>query len=265
MLNSLEVHNLPDRPPAGGFHTGVQCVHRGNGAGKSILIDAFSIVLGSRASVDYLRPGADAYWIQAVFDIEGLETVHDILRELDLDLGEDTLFLRRKVTAGGKSQAFVNERQVPVYVLSRLASQLVDIHGQHENQTLLAPGAALTILDHWDPRLQALLEKYQEKFVAYDKARETVKKWLLKDAHQTEDLERLEGEIKEIDEARIQPGEDEQLRETVRKLSNQEKILQAVGEAHHYLEGGEDSVPSAWMPSIRPGPPWKGCWTMLRN
>ena len=54
------------------------------GAGKSILIDAFSIVLGSRASVDYLRPGADAYWIQAVFDIEGLETVHDILRELDL-------------------------------------------------------------------------------------------------------------------------------------------------------------------------------------
>ena len=86
------------------------------------------------------------------------------------------------MTAGGKSQAFVNERQVPVYVLSRLASQLVDIHGQHENQTLLAPGAALTILDHWDPRLQALLEKYQEKFVAYDKAREMVKKWLLKDA-----------------------------------------------------------------------------------
>ena len=149
------------------------------------------------------------------------------------------------MTAAGKSQAFVNERQVPVYVLSRLASHLVDIHGQHENQTLLAPGAALTILDHLDPGLPPLLEKYQEKFVAYDKARETVKKWLLKDAHQTEDLERLEGEIQEIDEARIQPGEDEKLRETVRKLSNQEKILQAVGEAHHYLEGGEDSLPSA--------------------
>ena len=246
MLNSLEVHNFAlidhlrvDFTPGFNVFTGE------TGAGKSILIDAFSIVLGSRASGDYLRKGADSYWIQAVFDIEGLENVHDILRELDLDLGEDTLFLRRKVTAGGKSQAFVNERQVPVYVLTRLASQLVDIHGQHENQTLLAPGAALTILDHLEPGLQTLLEKYQEKFVAYDKARETVKKWLLKDAHQTEDLERLEAEIKEIDEAHIQPGEDDQLRETVRKLSNQEKILQAVGEAHHYLEGGEDSGPSA--------------------
>ena len=246
MLNSLEVDNFAlidhlrvDFAPGFNVFTGE------TGAGKSILIDAFSIVLGSRASVDYLRKGADAYWIQAVFDIEGMENVHDILRELDLDLGEDTLFLRRKVTAAGKSQAFVNERQVPVYVLSRLASHLVDIHGQHENQTLLAPGAALTILDHLDPGLPPLLEKYQEKFVAYDKARETVKKWLLKDAHQTEDLERLEGEIQEIDEARIQPGEDEKLRETVRKLSNQEKILQAVGEAHHYLEGGEDSLPSA--------------------
>ena len=246
MLNSLEVHNFAlidhlrvDFTPGFNVFTGE------TGAGKSILIDAFSIVLGSRASGDYLRKGADSYWIQAVFDIEGLENVHDILRELDLDLGEDNLFLRRKVTAGGKSQAFVNERQVPVYVLTRLASQLVDIHGQHENQTLLAPGAALTILDHLEPGLQTLLEKYQEKFVAYDKARETVKKWLLKDAHQTEDLERLEAEIKEIDEAHIQPGEDDQLRETVRKLSNQEKILQAVGEAHHYLEGGEDSGPSA--------------------
>ena len=60
----------------------------GKPAPKSILIDAFSIVLGGRASGDYLRKGADSYWIQAVFDIEGLENVHDILRELDLDLGK---------------------------------------------------------------------------------------------------------------------------------------------------------------------------------
>lgn len=246
MLTSLEVHNFAlidhlrvDFTPGFNVFTGE------TGAGKSILIDAFSIVLGSRASVDYLRQGADAYWIQAVFDIEGLVAVHDILRELDLDLGDDTLFLRRKVNASGKSQAYVNERQVPVYVLARLAAQLVDIHGQHENQTLLAPGAALSVLDSYDASLPPLLERYQEKFVAYDKARETVKKWLLKDAHQTEDLKQLEEEIQEIDDAHIQPGEDEALRETVRKLSNQEKILQAVGEAHHLLEGGEDTMPSA--------------------
>ena len=85
MLNSLEVHNFAlidhlrvDFTPGFNVFTGE------TGAGKSILIDAFSIVLGSRASGDYLRKGADSYWIQAVFDIEGLENVHDILRELDL-------------------------------------------------------------------------------------------------------------------------------------------------------------------------------------
>ena len=240
MLTSLEVHNFAlienlrvEFTPGFNVFTGE------TGAGKSILIDAFSIVLGSRASVDYLRQGAASYWIQAVFDIEQDSAVQDILKELDLEGDEDTLFLRRKVTAQGKSQAFVNEHQVPVYVLTRLARLLADIHGQHENQSLLAPGAALSLVDQFEPALAALLEQYGKSYEAYEQAAKELAYWQQKDNHQTEELTRLGDEIQEIRDAHIRVGEDEELRNQVKKLQHQENILQAMGEAYGYLDGGE--------------------------
>ena len=240
MLTSLEVHNFAlienlrvDFTPGFNVFTGE------TGAGKSILIDAFSIVLGSRASVDYLRQGAANYWIQAVFDIEDQPAVQAVLKELDLDGEEDTLFLRRKVTAQGKSQAFVNEHQVPVHVLSRLARLLADIHGQHENQSLLAPGAALSIVDQGSEAIPPLLQHYRESYQAYDAAAKELAYWQQKDNHRTEELTRLGDEIKEIEEAHIRIGEDEELRAQVKKLQHQENILQAMGEAYGYLDGGE--------------------------
>ena len=240
MLTSLEVHNFAlienlrvEFTPGFNVFTGE------TGAGKSILIDAFSIVLGSRASVDYLRQGAAAYWIQAVFDIENQPAVQAVLKELGLDGEEDTLFLRRKVTAQGKSQAFVNEHQVPVHVLSRLARLLADIHGQHENQTLLVPGAALTLVDKYGGAIPTLLQQYGESYRAYEAAAKELAYWQQKDNHQTEELTRLGDEIKEIQEARIQLGEDDALRAQVKKLQHQENILQAMGEAYRYLDGDE--------------------------
>ncbi len=240
MLTSLEVHNFAlienlrvEFTPGFNVFTGE------TGAGKSILIDAFSIVLGSRASVDYLRQGAAAYWIQAVFDIENQPAVQAVLKELDLDGEEDLLFLRRKVTAQGKSQAFVNEHQVPVHVLSRLARLLADIHGQHENQTLLAPGAALAIVDQCSKEIPSMLQQYTERYAAYEAAAKELAYWQQKDNHQTEELTRLGDEIKEIQEARIRLGEDDELRAQVKKLQHQENILQAMGEAYRYLDGDE--------------------------
>lgn len=240
MLTSLEVHNFAlienlrvEFTPGFNVFTGE------TGAGKSILIDAFSIALGSRASVDYLRQGAANYWIQAVFDIEHQPAVQALLKELDLEGDEDTLFLRRKVTAQGKSQAFVNEHQVPVHVLTRLARLLADIHGQHENQSLLAPGAALSIVDKYEPALAPLLEQYARSYGAYEAAAKELVYWRQKDNHQTEELTRLGDEIQEIQDAHIRVGEDEQLRNQIKKLQHQENILQAMGEAYGYLDGGE--------------------------
>lgn len=241
MLQSLEVHHfaLIDNLRVE-FTSGFNVFTGETGAGKSILIDAFGLVLGGRASVEYLRPGADAYWIQAVFDIEGEPAVQEALKELDFTNGDDTLFLRRKVTASGKSQAFVNERQVPVHVLSRLGTLLADIHGQHENQSLLLPEAPLRVVDQYDKSIPPLLASYKQSYQKYRVASQELHTWLTKNAHQEEDLKQLEEAIQEIDNAQVKPGEDEQLRKTVKKLLHQENILQAVGEAHHYLEGGEN-------------------------
>ena len=154
MLTFLEVQQfaLIDKVRIG-FAPGFNVFTGETGAGKSILIDALGIVLGGRAPSDAVRTGADAYQIQAVFDVTGNHSVEALLSELGLSAEDGTLFLRRRVSAQGKSQAFVNDTQVPVKTLARLGALLVDIHGQHENQTLLRPGAVLAILHHYDPEL----------------------------------------------------------------------------------------------------------------
>jgi DNA repair protein RecN (Recombination protein N) len=241
MLTSLEVHQfaLIDRLRIE-FKPGFNVFTGETGAGKSILIDALGIVLGDRALTDYIRDGTDSCMIQAVFDISDVPAVSSALEELGLDTGEDVLFLRRRIGKNGKSQAFVNDSQVTAKVLSRLGSMLVDIHGQHENQTLLRHDAPLSILHHYVPALNRTLADYKEKFVAYRKGQEELDFWQKKNLHQDEELARLEDELKEIDEARIRVGEDEELRDVVKRLSHQERIMEAMSVAHNLLNGTEE-------------------------
>ena len=243
MLTSLEIHHfaLIDRLRVE-FSDGFNVFTGETGAGKSILIDSLGIVLGGRASVLYLRDGAEAYDIQAVFDLADAPAVTDALRELALDGEDDTLFLRRRVLASGKSQAFVNDRQVPVRVLSRLGSLLVDIHGQHENQFLLRPDAALSILDHYQAELGPARAAYAGAYEAYQATARELAYWQGKHLHQGDDLARLAADIKEIREARPKPGEDSELRERVRLLASHDKIMQALAAAHNLLEGEEGGV-----------------------
>ena len=161
MLQALYVHNFALIEDAKvEFTDGFNVFTGETGAGKSILIDAFSIALGARASADYVRSGTDALTVQAVFDIDDCPAARKLLEEQGIDYEEavfdiddcpaarklleeqgidyeDGLFLRRRITAAGKSTATVNGVQVPVAVLRSFASVLVDVHGQHENQALL--------------------------------------------------------------------------------------------------------------------------------
>lgn len=240
MLTFLEVQQfaLIDKVRIG-FAPGFNVFTGETGAGKSILIDALGIVLGGRAPSDAVRTGADAYQIQAVFDVKENRPVETLLSDLGLCAEDGTLFLRRRVSAQGKSQAFVNDTQVPVKTLARLGALLVDIHGQHENQTLLRPGAVITILHHYEPELALTLKAYQEAFEAAQKGRETLSYWEGKNERREEELARLEDELKEIDDAQIKLGEDDALRETVRRLSNQDKVRGDLSRAHELLSGDE--------------------------
>ena len=201
MLKSLHVHNfalIADTRIE--LEPGFNVFSGETGAGKSILIDALSIVLGSRASAEYIRDGEDHYWIQAVFDISGLQAILPILHEYEIEVDEDFLFLRRKVLKSGKSVTMVNGVQVPLSLLQRLSEQLIDIHGQHENQRLLKAGEPLDLIDLYGSEdIDDLLRNYKFKYSEYQRISRELDNLNSQNADRDKISERLEWEINEIE------------------------------------------------------------------
>ena len=205
------------------------------GAGKSILVDAFGIVLGGRASSGFVRSGSDAFWVQAVFDTAD-ERITALLREQGIE-AEDSLFLKRKVTAAGKSQSSVNGVQVPLAALKQFAALLVDIHGQHENQALLQAKAPQLFTDAFGgENAKKLLEEYRKAFQNYETAKQYLLQLEEKGSQRERLMDRLSWEIQEIGEAGIHAGEEASLKDEVKLLQNSGKIMNALQKAYAGLE-----------------------------
>ena len=242
MLQSLHVHNFALLEDAhADFTPGFNVFTGETGAGKSILIDAFGMVLGGRASVDYVRSGTEGLWVQAVFDITNQEDIKNILREQGLEV-EDELFLKRQISAAGKSRALVNGVQVPLAVLKQIGAVLVDIHGQHENQALLKPEAARLVTDAFGgATLQAALTAYQKDYALYVKANKTLAQLQQDNEEQDLLMDRYAWEINEITKANLVVGEEEGLEAEARLLQNSERIIRSVNAAYEQLDD-EDAV-----------------------
>lgn len=242
MLQSLHVHNFALLEDAHAeFTPGFNVFTGETGAGKSILIDAFGMVLGGRASVDYVRSGTDGLWVQAVFDITHQEDIKNILRQQGIEV-EDDLFLKRQISAAGKSRALVNGVQVPLAVLKQIGTALVDIHGQHENQALLKPEAARLVTDTFGgASLAKALDAYQKEYAVYIDAQAKLKQ--LEQDNEEQDLlmDRYAWEIKEITDANLVVGEEESLEEEAKLLQNGERIIKSVSAAFEQLDE-EDAV-----------------------
>ena len=242
MLQSLHVHNFALLEDAhADFTPGFNVFTGETGAGKSILIDAFGLVLGGRASVDYVRSGTEGLWVQAVFDITGQEDIKGILREQGLE-AEDDLFLKRQISAAGKSRALINGVQVPLAVLKQIGTALVDIHGQHENQALLKVDAARIVTDSFGGEaLQQALAAYKNEYAVYVAAAKALTE--LQQANQKQDLlmDRYAWEIEEITRAQLVVGEEEGLEAEARLLQNGERIIKSVNAAYTQLDD-EDAV-----------------------
>ena len=236
MLQSLHVHNFALIEDAAVEFTGGFNIFTGEtGAGKSILIDAFGIVLGGRASASFVRSGADAFWVQAVFNVTD-PRVEALLAEQDIE-AEDFLFLKRRVTAAGKSQSSVNGIPVPLTVLKQLGQLLVDIHGQHENQLLLQPRAPRELTDAFGGEAAKSVRKaYQVQYQNYEEAKAALQKLEEQGSQRERLMDRLSWEIQEIGDANIKAGEEEALREEAKLLQNSGKIMTALQNASNRLE-----------------------------
>lgn len=242
MLQSLHVHNFALLEDAhADFTPGFNVFTGETGAGKSILIDAFGMVLGGRSSADYVRSGTDGLWVQAVFDVSGQQELKALLTEHGLEPEED-LFLKRQISAAGKSRAYINGVQVPLAVLKAIGARLVDIHGQHENQALLKPDAPLHLTDAFGgPKLAQALQEYKQLYSEYTVAVKHLSSLEQENEQQDLLLDRYAWEIKEISDAALKPGEEDGLEAEARLLQNSERIMKAVDSSYQQLDE-EDAI-----------------------
>lgn len=212
------------------------------GAGKSILIDAVNFTLGKRMPKEVVREDADYALCELVFTIE-TPRQKQVLRDLDLPEEDGLIVMQRKIT-NGRSLCKVNGESVSTAALKELASVLIDIHGQHEHQSLLYEKKHLEILDAYCGQPCAdLLEQLGEAYTAYTALQKEQEEALALQGNRSRELELAGFEAEEIENAHPIAGEDEQLEEQYKKMVNAKRIAQAVQGAH--LATGYDSQESA--------------------
>src|SRR5579871_795404 len=150
MLRTLSVRNFAiiDRLDIE-FGPGFNVLTGETGAGKSILMDALNLILGGRAGTEMVRSGADRAHVDAIFEVSGSPELRRVVEEMGFDIEEDQLFLSREISAGGKNTCRVAGRPATVAQLREIGDWLVDLHGQHEHQSLLAVPRHLDMLDDW--------------------------------------------------------------------------------------------------------------------
>lgn len=194
------------------------------GAGKSVLIGALQLLLGDRASSDQVRSGASRASIQATFSIPPDHPVRPILDERGIPLEEDLLFIRREVSNEGRSRAFMNDIAVTVAALRDIGQELVDLHGQHEHQSLLRPANHLLLLDAF-AGLDSERKKYSELLEEYQAVRDRLETIRRRESELRERRVLHEYQLDEIDAVDPLEAEEEALDREVQILEGAEKIM----------------------------------------
>ncbi len=211
------------------------------GAGKSMLVDALALLLGERASNDLVRPGADRCVVEAAFDVEGHSNLNRVTSESGLDLDDDRLAVRRDISNEGRNRAWANGSPTTVSALARIGRFLVDLHGQHEAQSLLKGASQRDILDAFGGHggdvdgIGSMFEQVTElrkREAELSARRDEVRKRADYLRHVTQ----------EISAAKLQPGEYEQLEQENRKLANVEDLTVHAELLATLLDGEEGSA-----------------------
>ena len=194
------------------------------GAGKSIIVGALSLLLGERASSDRVRTGAERAMVEAVFDVSGHAKLRAHLSNLGIEAEDGLLILRREVAAAGRNRSWINESPTTARTVGELGRSLVDLHGQHEHQTLLRKDTQRSILDAFGEAEQEATAVVEE-FEGLSRQEAQLKELREHRRELASRVDFLRFQISELDEANVQPGEDEVLAEESRRLENSEELL----------------------------------------
>ena len=223
------------------FASGLNLLTGETGAGKSILIDALALLLGEKASSDVIRTGAEKAVVSVVFEVEGgaEKAVERILEANGVDWEDEPIILRREIAAGGKGRVFVNNQPATVAVLRQLAPFLATIHAQNESLLSFDAAARLALLDSF---ANTKLEPTAEEYATWKAIAARIEELERNEQDRLRLVDLWTFQKREIEEAKLTPGEDERLETEKRVLANAEKIYSAAMHAFDLLYEGSSST-----------------------
>ena len=238
MLELLHIENIAVIEQADiTFRPGFNALTGETGAGKSIVIDAISAILGQRAYRDAIRTGADRAFISAVF--HGV-TAYPWFQENSVPIDGGEVLIQREIFADGRNVCRVNGAPVTVSILRGLGQQLIQIHGQHDSAQLFDEANHLSLLDAFAEHGE-LMERYRNAFMEMDVIRKRIRSLQMDAAEKARRMENLTFQIQEITRAELKPGEDQELEDKRKLMRSGEKLMTALSEASQALYGGDDA------------------------
>ena len=219
------------------FQPGFNVLTGETGAGKSIIIDAISAILGQRAYRDTIRTGTQKAFISGVF--------HDIpdypwFQQYNVPKDDREVLIQREITIDGKNSCKVNGIPVSVTALKQLGNQLIQIHGQHDTAQLLEEENHLRMLDAFAGH-ERLLGEYRDAYLEMDGVRKEIRRLTMNEAEKQRRIENLTFQIQEIERAALKPGEDEALEQKRKLMRSSEKLMEALNTAAAALCGGDET------------------------
>ena len=211
------------------------------GAGKSIIVGALALLLGERASTDLIRTGASKATVEGVFDAAGRRDIIALLDARGIETDGDTVILKREIAAGGRGRAWINGGTVTAAVLAEVGRALVNLHGQHEAQSLLDEGSQRAVLDAFGGAtdLAARVRGAHESHAAITREIETLRARRVEAERRADYLRHL---VREIEEAKLVPGEDSALEDEARRLEHAEELRSLAAGMAGALEGSEGAA-----------------------
>ncbi|MFL5480974.1 MAG: DNA repair protein RecN [Gemmatimonadaceae bacterium] len=242
MLTELRIRNFAiieqvNLPLAEGFNV----LSGETGAGKSIIVGALGLLLGERASADLIRSGADKATVEGVFDVSSLKGIAEFADERGIEVEEETLVLKREIAATGRGRAWINGTTVTATVLAEIGRLLVNLHGQHEAQTLLDNESQRHILDAFGGA-EKQGEVVRTTFGELSAVRREIASLSTRRAEAEKRADYLRHVATEIEEAKLSAGEDTKLEDEARVLENADELRTLASTLNELLSGEESSV-----------------------
>ena len=224
------------------FNDGITIFTGETGAGKSILMDAFSILLGERASSEFIRHGKDSFVIDGIFDIANHQSIQELLESKNIMVEEGQLILSRSFNRNGKSSILANDQPIPLKALKEIGQYLADIHGQYSNQRLLDADTHHEYLDTFNQEGKMAYKAYIEAYKVYKQAKQEVDNLQENMSERARELDMLRYQIDEIEDAGLSIGEDISIGEELKRLDSFEHIDKVLGSCYDAFYNGRQPL-----------------------